>query len=141
MLALLKHVSDQAKYIAHGDRQNVQIKDFLSDMHFLSPKAYDMYASDLLKKQIETFLGKKDLKDTSEKTVIDWQLGYTRTNPMQMETDYDMAAQVNDLNTNPYHFDPELMENVQDAYLQHKVGRDFMQTKKDEWMHDRKERD
>ena len=74
MLALVNHVSDQAKYIAHADRKSIYLKDFLSDMHFMSAKAYELYASDLLKKHIEVSLGSTDVAD-DQAAVIDWQLG------------------------------------------------------------------
>jgi len=81
MLALINHVSDQSKYIAHSDRKSIYLKDFLSDMHFMSAKAYELYASDLLKKHITYSLGSVDIKE-DQAAVIDWQLGHTRTSPV-----------------------------------------------------------
>lgn len=43
-------------------------------MHFMSAKAYELYASDLLKKHIEFSLGSIDVAD-DQAAVIDWQLG------------------------------------------------------------------
>jgi hypothetical protein len=68
--ALLNHVSDQAKFIAHSDRKSIYLKDFLSDMHFMSAKAYELYASDLLKQQITQHLGATETND--EAAIIDW---------------------------------------------------------------------
>ena len=46
--------------------------------HFNSPEAYALYASDLLKTQLEKRLGEFD---TETPDVMDWQLGQTRTHP------------------------------------------------------------
>lgn len=49
-------------------------------MHFMSAKAYELYASDLLKKNIEETLGPVD--HTNDDAAIDWQFAHSRTSPI-----------------------------------------------------------
>lgn len=80
MKVVLHHVDEQMKFVSHERRKQLNLGEFMERHHYLGAQTHRHYSSDLLRRQIESALGRGETQAESA-AAIDGQLGGVRTHP------------------------------------------------------------